>query len=58
LYQENKELRKQLAENTVEMTVSQSQEGNENWLKRQLIEAQDIIIQLREEQRMSEERIA
>jgi hypothetical protein len=33
LYQEKKELRKQLAENAVEMTKSQSQEGNENWLK-------------------------
>jgi hypothetical protein len=57
LYQENRELRKQLAERTVETTTSQSREGNANWLKRQLREAQDIIIQLREEQRMSEERI-
>jgi cell shape-determining protein MreC len=34
LYQENKELRKQLAEKTVETTTLQSPEGNVNWLKR------------------------
>jgi hypothetical protein len=57
LYQENRELRKKLAERTVETSASQSREGNVNWLKKQLREAQDMIIQLREEQRMSEERI-
>jgi DNA repair ATPase RecN len=57
LYQENRELRKQLAERTVETSASQSREGNVNWLKKQLREVQDMIIQLREEQRMSEERI-
>jgi hypothetical protein len=50
-------LRKQLAEKIVEMTTSQSREGNANWLKRQLREAQDVMIQLCEEQRMSLERI-
>jgi hypothetical protein len=58
LYQENKELRRVLAERTVEMSASQSRGGNANWLKRQLREEQDVIIQLREEQRVSEERIA
>jgi hypothetical protein len=58
LYQENRELKKQLAERTVETSTSQGREGNVTWLKRQLREAQDTIIQLREAQRMSEERIA
>jgi hypothetical protein len=57
LYQENRELRRQLAERTIEMPTSQSRAGNVNWLKKQLREAQDVIIQLREEQRVSEERI-
>jgi hypothetical protein len=57
LYQENKELRRQLAERTIEMPASQSRAGNVNWLKKQLREAQDVIIQLREEHRVSEERI-
>jgi hypothetical protein len=57
LYQENRELRRQLAERTIETPTSQSRAGNVNWLKRQLREAQDVIIQLREEQRVSEERI-
>jgi hypothetical protein len=37
------------------MTASQSREGNANWLKRQLRQVQEVIIQLCEEQRMSEE---
>jgi hypothetical protein len=57
LYQENRELRQQLAEKTLEASTSQGREGNVTWLKRQLREAQDTIIQLREAQRMSEERI-
>jgi hypothetical protein len=69
IYQENRELRRQLAERTIETPASQSRagqlpptsptmrEGNVNWLKKQLREAQDVIIELREEQRMSEEKI-
>jgi hypothetical protein len=56
LYQENRELRQQLAAKTLEVSASQGHEGNMTWLKRQLREAQDTIIQLRETQRMSEER--
>jgi hypothetical protein len=56
LYQENRELRQQLAAKTLEASTSQGHEGNMTWLKRQLREAQDTIIQLREAQRMSEER--
>jgi hypothetical protein len=33
----------------------QGREGNLTWLKRQLREAQDMIVQLRESQRVSEE---
>jgi hypothetical protein len=55
---ENKELRKKLVERTVETSTSQSFEGNENWLKRQLREVKDTIIWLREAQRMLEEKIA
>jgi hypothetical protein len=55
LYQENRELRRQLAAKTLEVSVSQGREGNVTWLKRQLWEAQDTIVQLREAQRMSEE---
>jgi hypothetical protein len=50
--QENMELRRQLAERTVETPASQSRAGNVNWLKKKLREAQDIIIQPREEQRV------
>jgi hypothetical protein len=32
-------------------------EKNVNWIKKQLREAQDVIIELREEHRMSEEKI-
>jgi hypothetical protein len=34
LYQENRELRKQLVEKTLEASTSQGQEGNVTWLKR------------------------
>jgi hypothetical protein len=57
LYQENRELRKKLEEITVETSVSHGQKGNVTWLKRQLREVQDTIIQLREAHRMSKERI-
>jgi hypothetical protein len=56
LYQENRELRQQLAAKTLEVSTSQGHEGNMTWLKRQLREAQDTIIQLHETQRVSEER--
>jgi hypothetical protein len=58
LYQENKELRRQLAAKTLEVSASQGHEGNMTWLKRQLREAQDTIVQLREAQRTSEEQNA
>jgi hypothetical protein len=51
LYQENRELRQQLAAKTLEVSASQGHEGNMTWLKRQLREAQDTIVQLRETQR-------
>jgi hypothetical protein len=53
LYQENRELRRQLAAKTLEVSASQGREGNVTWLKRQLREAQDTIVQLREAQRTS-----
>ena len=46
-----------MAERYIETPVSQSQLWNVNWLKRQLKETEDVIIQLREEHRVSEERI-
>jgi hypothetical protein len=55
LYQENRELRRQLAAKTLEVSASQGHEGNVTWLKRQLREVQDTIVQLREAQRVSEE---
>jgi hypothetical protein len=45
-----------LAAKTLEVSASQGHEGNMTWLKRQLREVQDTIIQLRETQRLSEER--
>jgi hypothetical protein len=69
LYQENRELKRQLTERIIETPVLHSRAGqlpptsattrerNVNWLKKQLREAQDVIIELREEQRMSEEKI-
>jgi hypothetical protein len=56
LYQENRELRRQLATKTVEASAAQSHQGNVAWLKRQLREAQDVIVQLREAQRLAKER--
>jgi hypothetical protein len=58
LYEENRELIKKLVERTFKTSMSHSREGNANWLKKQLREAQYVIIQLHEEQRMSEERIS
>jgi hypothetical protein len=55
LYQENRELRQKLAENTLEVLAQQGREGNVTWLKRQLREVQDTILQLREAQRVVEE---
>jgi hypothetical protein len=46
LYQENRELRRQLATKTAEASAAQSHGGNMAWLKRKLREAQNIIIQL------------
>jgi hypothetical protein len=58
-----------MTERTIETQASQSQAGqlpptsptmrerNVNWHKKQLREAQDVIIELWEEQRMSEEKI-
>jgi hypothetical protein len=55
LYQENRELRQQLATRTIEVSAAQGREGNVTWLKRQLRESQDMIFQLREV-RLLEER--
>jgi hypothetical protein len=55
LYQENRELRRQLVVKNQEVSTPQGCEGSTNWLKRQLREAQDTIVQLREVQRMMEE---
>jgi hypothetical protein len=44
-----------LAAKTLEVSAQQGHEGNVTWLKRQLREAQDTIMQLREAQRVSEE---
>jgi hypothetical protein len=52
LYQENMELRRQLATKTMEASAAQGREGNMAWLKRQLREVQDTIVQLREAQRL------
>ena len=48
LYQDNRELRHQLAMKTLKASAPQGREGNMTWLKRQLREAQDTIIQLHE----------
>jgi hypothetical protein len=42
-------------EKTLEVSAPQGHEGNATWLKRQLREVQDTIVQLREVQRVSEE---
>jgi hypothetical protein len=44
LYQENMELRRQLATKTMEASATQGREGNMAWLKRQLREVQDTIV--------------
>jgi hypothetical protein len=44
LYQENRELRRQLTMKTLEVSTSQGHKGNVTWLKRQLIDSQDTII--------------
>jgi predicted RNase H-like nuclease (RuvC/YqgF family) len=55
LYQENGELKRQLATKTTKPSVAQSRGGNVAWLKRHLKEAQNIIVHLREVQRLVEE---
>jgi len=55
IYQENRELRRQLAVQNHEVSAPQGCEGSTNWLKRQLREPQDMIVQLLEVQRMMEE---
>jgi hypothetical protein len=40
----------------MEASTAQGREGNMAWLKRQLREAQDTIVQMQEAQRHSEER--
>jgi hypothetical protein len=42
-------------EKTLEVLAPQGSEGNTTWLKRQLQEVQDTIVQLHEAQRVSEE---
>jgi len=44
-----------LAVNTLEVSAQQGREGNVTWLKRQLQEVQDTIVQLHEAQRVSKE---
>jgi len=44
IYQENRELRRQLAAKNLEVSAPQGHEGNTTWLKRQLREAQDTIV--------------
>jgi hypothetical protein len=56
LYQENMELRQQLATKTTKASVAQGHGGNMAWLKRQVREAHDTIVQLREAQILAEER--
>jgi hypothetical protein len=46
-----------LAENTLEVLAPQGHEWNTTWLKRQLHEAQDMIMQLQEAQRVWENKI-
>jgi hypothetical protein len=56
LYQENMELRRQLATKITKASAVRGREGNVAWLKRWLREVQDTIVQLRETQRLMEER--
>jgi hypothetical protein len=46
LYQQNRELRQELATKITEASVAQGCEGNMTWLKIQLQEAQYMILQL------------
>jgi hypothetical protein len=48
LYQENMDLRWQLATKNMEVSTVQGHEGNVAWIKRQLREAKDTIVQLQE----------
>jgi hypothetical protein len=69
LYQENRELKRKLTEKTPEAQTPQSKasqksptsstrgEKNIKWMNKKLREAQDQIIKLREEKRISEEGI-
>jgi hypothetical protein len=52
LYQKNRELQRQLAMKNREVSTPQGCEGSTNWLKRQLREEKDMIMQLREVKRM------
>jgi hypothetical protein len=53
LYQENRELRRQLVEKTQGISPPQGRGGSVVWLQRQLREAQDTIVELRDTQRMA-----
>jgi hypothetical protein len=46
IYQDKKELKLQLESKTAEALTAQSHGGNVAWLKRQLKEAQNVIVQL------------
>jgi hypothetical protein len=46
------ELRWQLVTKTMEALAAQGREGNVSWLKRQLREVQDTIVQLHKAQRL------
>jgi len=56
LYLEDKELRWQFAERTLEVSASQGHKGKMKWLKMQLREAKDTIVQMREAQRALKEK--
>jgi hypothetical protein len=58
LYQENRELRQQMATKITEASAAQGHEGNATWLNIQRWEVQDTIVQLHEAQRLSKERNA
>lgn len=53
LYQENRELRHQLAEKTQRILPPQGRAGSTIWLQRQLQEPQDTIMELHEVQQMA-----
>ena len=48
LYQENRELKRQLVTKTTESSIAKIHGGNVAWMKRQLREVHNIIVQLRE----------